>query len=70
MKGIRHELGFDSKTPRIALVSAGANNRYGHPAPETLERLEAVGATVRRTDEEGDVSCRFGPDRIEVGALR
>ena len=57
-------------SPRIALVSAGANNRYGHPAPETLERLEAVGATVRRTDEEGDVSCRFGPDRIEVSALR
>lgn len=57
-------------SPRIALVSVGANNRYGHPASETLERLEAVGASIRRTDEEGDVSCRFGPDRIEVGTLR
>lgn len=56
--------------PKLALVSAGENNRYGHPAPETLERLEAVGATVRRTDEEGDVSCKFTPDRIEVSTLR
>ncbi len=57
-------------SPRLALVSAGAGNRYGHPAPETLARLEAVGAAVRRTDEEGDVSCEFKPDRMEVSALR
>lgn len=56
--------------PQLALVSAGANNRYGHPAPETLERLEAVCTTIRRTDEEGDVSCKFTPDRIEVNTLR
>lgn len=57
-------------SPRLALVSAGAGNRYGHPAPETLARLEAVGAEIRRTDEEGDVSCKFEADRIEVSALR
>lgn len=56
--------------PRIALVSAGANNRYGHPAAETLERLEAVGARVCRTDEQGDVSCKLTDDRIEVRTLR
>ena len=44
-------------SPRIALVSAGARNRYGHPAQDTLDRLEAAGARVFRTDEQGDVSC-------------
>ena len=30
-------------SPELVLISAGANNAYGHPAPETLERLEAAG---------------------------
>lgn len=41
--------------PRVAVVSVGARNRFGHPAKETLERLEAEGTEVRRTDQEGDV---------------
>ena len=39
--------------PAIALLSVGAHNRFGHPAPSLLERLGSVGARVRRTDEEG-----------------
>lgn len=57
-------------TPRLALVSAGAGNRYGHPAPATLEVLEATGTQVLRTDEEGDVSCILEPDGIRVETLR
>ncbi len=38
---------------RAAIISVGADNSYGHPAEETLERLTAVGATVYRTDELG-----------------
>lgn len=41
--------------PRIALVSVGARNRFGHPAPALLGRLAAAGAAVRRTDEAGAV---------------
>lgn len=40
---------------RVALVSAGADNDYGHPSPETLEPLAATGATVLRTDLDGDL---------------
>jgi competence protein ComEC len=47
--------------PRIAIVSAGAGNRYGHPHAETLERLERVGATVRRTDRQGSIVARCTP---------
>jgi competence protein ComEC len=39
--------------PRIALVSAGADNPYGHPAPPTLAALRSAGAVVRRTDRNG-----------------
>ena len=56
--------------PRIALVSAGAGNRYGHPTQETLDRLSAVGSAIYRTDEQGDVSCKLTGDRIEVATLR
>lgn len=57
-------------SPQIALVSVGANNRYGHPAEVTLERLREVGAHVFRTDEEGDVSCKITKERIAVETLR
>jgi competence protein ComEC len=39
----------------MAVISAGKNNRYGHPHEELLERLEEVGSVIRRTDEEGEV---------------
>jgi competence protein ComEC len=39
--------------PRLAAISAGADNDYGHPAGQTLERLSSVGAVVWRTDRQG-----------------
>jgi competence protein ComEC len=42
--------------PAVALVSAGRGNRYGHPDPDILARLERAGARVWRTDQHGTVS--------------
>ncbi|MFG2883349.1 ComEC/Rec2 family competence protein [Streptomyces sp. NPDC048297] len=39
--------------PRIALISCGADNPYGHPAPATVAALRAGGAVVLRTDRDG-----------------
>ncbi|MEU8944210.1 ComEC/Rec2 family competence protein [Streptomyces sp. NPDC048489] len=39
--------------PRIALISCGRDNPYGHPAPGTVAALRAGGAVVLRTDEDG-----------------
>lgn len=39
----------------VAIASLGADNDYGHPAPETLEPLAAAGTAVYRTDRDGDV---------------
>jgi competence protein ComEC len=46
---------LDAVRPRIAAVSAGAGNPYGHPAPATIERLRAHHAEVFRTDLDGTV---------------
>ncbi len=42
--------------PEVALVSAGRSNRYGHPDPGVLARLERSGARVWRTDTQGTIS--------------
>jgi competence protein ComEC len=47
--------------PRIAIVSAGAGNRYGHPHPDTLRRFERIGAVVHRTDHVGSITARCTP---------
>jgi competence protein ComEC len=44
---------LDAARPGITLVSAGLGNPYGHPAASTIERLEAHGASVLRTDLDG-----------------
>ncbi|MYZ37466.1 MULTISPECIES: MBL fold metallo-hydrolase, partial [unclassified Streptomyces] len=42
--------------PRLALISAGRDNPYGHPAPRTVEALRAGGAAVLRTDMDGSIA--------------
>lgn len=44
--------------PEIVCISAGWNNLFGHPAPETLQRLEKFGCVVCRTDLQGDIIIR------------
>lgn len=57
-------------SPRIALVSVGARNRYGHPAQETLDRLAAVGATTLRTDQQGSVTLQLAPGSAAIRTER
>nr|WP_225955468.1 DNA internalization-related competence protein ComEC/Rec2 [Kibdelosporangium phytohabitans] len=47
---------LDVIRPRIAVISVGAGNRYGHPNPTTVARLTAAGAMVLRTDQDGDIA--------------
>lgn len=46
--------------PKIAVIQVGLNNRYGHPAPETLEKLKNISAL--RNDLNGDIVFKCGPD--------
>ena len=47
---------IDAVAPRVALVSVGAGNSYGHPNAEVMDALLARGAIVARTDQLGTVS--------------
>ena len=44
--------------PEIVCISVGADNPYGHPAPELLKRLDTWGCRVFRTDLQGDIVIR------------
>ena len=54
-------------SPRIAVITAGENN-YGHPNPQTLEKLEAVGATILLTRDCGAITLtpRGGTWRVDT----
>jgi competence protein ComEC len=54
--------------PSVAVVSAGADNPYGHPAKSTLEHLRETGAEVLRTDTDGSVEVAIGGGRMTVRA--
>ena len=54
---------FDNElNPKLALISVGANNPFGHPATETLERLAP--AVIHRTDLKGEAQITWWPLRI------
>ncbi len=44
-----------TSVPRVAVISSGEDNAYGHPAPETLAELGEAGVAIARTDAGGDV---------------
>ena len=50
--------------PKVAVISVGAGNGYGHPHEETLERLAGVGSKVLRTDELGAIKLVFDENGI------
>lgn len=57
-------------TPRVATVSVGAGNKYGHPAASTIENLQRAGATVYRTDQRGTVTITFDRTGYRLGTER
>lgn len=62
-------------TPQLAVLSYGEGNRYGHPAPETIKRLQTSGCSILSTANCGEISIfcdknekitvRYGKDVIE-----
>ena len=53
-------------SPRATLISAGKNNRYGHPHAETLERLREAGSKVWSTQECGAITLRSDGERVRI----
>lgn len=49
---------LDAVLPETVIISCGAGNSYGHPAPEMLERLTARSCEILRTDTMGTITLR------------
>ena len=56
--------------PQLAVISAGRGNTFGHPAPEVLQRFEAIGSTVFRTDLDGQIDLETDGQHVEVRTFR
>ena len=54
--------------PELVVISVGADNRFGHPSPQVLERLEESvgGERILRTDERGTIEVVTDGERIWI----
>lgn len=52
--------------PRVAVISVGEENPYGHPSAELLERLKNAGVRVLRTDRDGAVHTLTDGNGVEI----
>lgn len=57
-------------SPAIAMISVGAGNMYGHPAPETVGALTRLGARVIRTDISGAIAIAAHSHRFRIRTSR
>jgi len=53
-------------SPEIGVISAGKDNKFGHPSDKTLEILESNKIKIYRTDENGDVEIVSDGKKIKV----
>lgn len=59
------DLFLNEVRPEYAVIEVGKNS-YGHPTPETLNRLENFGIQIKRTDKDGDVQFLSDGNVIQI----
>lgn len=57
---------LDAARPRVAVVSVGRNNRYGHPSQAIVRHLRHNGARLVRTDTDGDIAVVSAAGGVRV----
>lgn len=61
---------LDKTAPRAAVIQVGENNRFGHPAWQTLDRLQSRDAATFRNDRDGAVLLRIGRKGFTLKGFR
>jgi competence protein ComEC len=61
---------LDLTVPRLAVISVGAENTYGHPTPRTLSTLAEHHVPTLRTDENGNVTIEVTPEGWRIATER
>jgi competence protein ComEC len=57
---------IQSTGAKLALISAGIDNDYGHPAPRALDLLAHAGMTIARTDTQGSLAVLTTNSRLSL----
>ena len=55
---------IDEVNPKYSIISAGKNNRYGHPNKEVLDNLEK--SKIYRTDEDGSIMFKIKNNKLKI----
>lgn len=55
---------LEKVSPQIGVIGVG-ENKYGHPCPNVLEKLEKRGIRIKRTDKDGEIKIKIGNEGIE-----
>jgi competence protein ComEC len=61
---------LDRARSKVAVVSVGQDNPFGHPNADVTDRISADGARLYRTDRKGAVSTITDGREIEVHTFR
>jgi competence protein ComEC len=61
---------LDVVAPEAVVISSGADNRYGHPARQTLDRLQKAGVKIYRTDLNGEIAIISDGNKFEIHVAR
>ncbi len=61
---------LDSVKPKVAIVSAGIRNVFGHPNPLVMERVESRGIKIFRTDRDGAITVSSDGHKLTFTHLR
>ena len=56
-------------SPKVACISCGEGNSYGHPHAELLERLKNSGTRIYRTDESGNITVKINGNKMNIRAF-
>jgi len=57
---------LEKVAPQYAVISVGANNRFGHPHEETIQHLQAQHSKIYRTDQQGAIVVTTDGQRLSV----
>lgn len=61
---------LSATTPTVAVISVENGNDYGHPHQPTLDKLNAIGATIYRTDKNGSIIAESDGKTIKISTER
>ena len=61
---------LEALDPAITVISCGRNNRYGHPHADVLERLDAIGCDIYRTDHQGCITIYLKDGEPKIDGFR